>query len=185
MITKEQEFLEAIHKGLEATKDFNSFKHLFSKDSATKELANIRFVLNQIESYLKMSTFKKIKFPSTLPLKPSNDKFNLVIVRPAEEKYNKKTYLGFYIGDIALNSAIQLSEDSISCEWSNYNPAIYIPELGETVFGCESWWSQIESEEDFKKITDTDIENTWYVKLYRQMLDAKSKEEKDLSSEEK
>jgi len=45
----------------------------------------------------------------------------------------------------------------------------------------ESWWDEIRSEEDFKRITDEDIQNVWYVKLMNQMAEKeaveKSKEE--------
>ena len=44
-----------------------------------------------------------------------------------------------------------------------------MPELKRVVYGCESWWHEIESIDEFKKITNEDIENTWYVKLLRAM----------------
>ena len=64
---------------------------------------------------------------------------------------------------------------------SGHNPDIFVPEIQEIIFGMESWWDEIRSEEDFKRITDEDIQNVWYVKLMNQMAEKeaveKSKEE--------
>jgi hypothetical protein len=49
------------------------------------------------------------------------------------------------------------------------NPAIYVPELRKIIFGCGSWWSEIESPDEIKDITDDDIENCWYVRLAKMM----------------
>ena len=46
-----------------------------------------------------------------------------------------------------------------------YNPAIFVPEINEVVFGYESWWSLINSSEDIEDITNDDISNVWYVKM--------------------
>lgn len=80
---------------------------------------------------------------------------------------NEYNQIGFHIGDAALSSTIGISEDKIQCNFSFYNPAIYVPELNTVIYGMESWWGSIKSEEDFKKITDQDIDNTWYVKLWK------------------
>ena len=40
-----------------------------------------------------------------------------------------------------------------------------MPELGKIIFGMESWWGRIKSEEELKDITDGDIENVWHVKM--------------------
>lgn len=49
------------------------------------------------------------------------------------------------------------------------NPLIYVFETRTLVRGADSWWSRVESPDDLKKITDADIEATWYVKLLREM----------------
>lgn len=93
---------------------------------------------------------------------------SLVKIRPCGEEYGNKTYLGFYIGDMPLqiyqsynpkNNVLTIKKDG--------NPAIFVPELKKIIFGCESWWGEIENEEDLKEITDNDIDNIWYVKLLR------------------
>jgi len=35
--------------------------------------------------------------------------------------------------------------------------------------GCGSWWGAIDNEEDLKDITDSDIENVWYVQLLKKI----------------
>lgn len=89
----------------------------------------------------------------------------LVKVRPCGEEYGNKTYLGFLIGEIALGSSITTIDDKIQLNFSSYNPAMFVPELKKVIYGAGSWWSEIESEEELKEITNDDIENVWYVKL--------------------
>ena len=49
------------------------------------------------------------------------------------------------------------------------NPGIYVPELKEVIFGNASWWHKIESEEDLKGNYNIRYNNTWYVKLMKEM----------------
>lgn len=49
------------------------------------------------------------------------------------------------------------------------NPAIFVPELKKIIYGCESWWKTIRSVDEFSKISNEDINNTWYVKLLQSM----------------
>lgn len=89
-------------------------------------------------------------------------------IRPCGEEYEGKTYVGFYLGDlpIAITSSYDKNTGYLKNSTMN-NPAIFVPELKKIVYGCESWWREIESPEDFKEISDGDIENTWYVKLLK------------------
>lgn len=129
-------------------------------------MAQLAETTNTIRILFKLSQLKEITFPKDKSLNTSNAK-GLVLIRPVDKKYNNKTFLGFHIGDAALSSTIGISEDKIQCNFSFYNPAIYVPELNTVIYGMESWWGSIKSEEDFKKITDQDIDNTWYVKLWK------------------
>ncbi len=121
-----------------------------------------------------MSQIKEIHYHTTKALLQSNRSNSLVTIRPCDEQYKDKTFLGFLLGEIALNTMLSITDDKISCGFANYNPAIYVPELNKVIYGCESWWGMVNSEEDFKKISDQDIENIWYVKLYREMVKDKS-----------
>lgn len=73
------------------------------------------------------------------------------------------------VGDAARGSVVKIEEDAVICDFSAYNPIILIPELGEIVYGANSWWGEIKSEEDLKPITDFDIDNVWYVQVSKQL----------------
>ena len=92
-----------------------------------------------------------------------------VKVRPCAEKYENKTYFGILIGDVALSIGASIDDNgNLKIKRQMYNPAILIPELNEFVYGCGSWWGEIESEEELNKhITDDTIENVWYMKLLK------------------
>lgn len=97
---------------------------------------------------------------------------DFVAVAPCDKKFGGKTYLGIYIGELALMVGAQIKHDdpeTLHITRSMYNPLMFVPELGETVMGCGSWWHKIEKEEDLKQITDADIENVWYVKALKSL----------------
>jgi len=138
----------------------------------------------------KCSNFKSryLEFPVTVnnieheKLKYNEDTWHckmgaLVKVRPCGEEYGKKTYLGFYLGDLPLCITGSFNrEKGIYKVGTMSNPAIYVPELRKIVFGCESWWEEIQSPDEIKDITDDDISNVWYVKLVKAMENPEQKE---------
>lgn len=92
------------------------------------------------------------------------------IGKPAKVRVGNKTYLGLFLGDLPDATHIRYNEsDGVLTVDHTTNPAMFVPELNRIVFGHESWWSVIESPEEFKEITDEDIENTWYVKMAKAM----------------
>lgn len=94
----------------------------------------------------------------------------LVAVRPCGKEFSKKTYLGFYLGDLPQQNTVRFNEEEGKLKVDVLtNPAMYVPELGRIIWGCGSWWKTIEKEEDLRKITDEDINSQWYVKLVRQL----------------
>jgi hypothetical protein len=97
----------------------------------------------------------------------SHKPFTLVAIRPCDKELNGKTFLGIYVGDIAHDvSAYRCNESGVlTVGFGMHNPAIWVPELERIVWGCESWWGKIESEEQLRQITDEDIGNIWYVKM--------------------
>lgn len=102
----------------------------------------------------------------------STIRFNKNSGKLARIRYCKddKTYLGFYLGEAVIQNYISYNNESKVLEVNGLrNPALFVPELGRVIYGCESWWCIIESEEDFKEITDEDIDNTWYVQLAKDM----------------
>jgi len=95
-----------------------------------------------------------------------------VSIRPCDEKYEKKTFLGIYLGEIPIRAQFYLDKETKGLEIvPEHNPAIYIPDLKKIIFGCESWWGKVNSPEDLRKITDIDIEDLWYVKALKEMED--------------
>ena len=100
-----------------------------------------------------------------------------VAVRPCDEEYEGKTFLGFYLGDLPLQNTISFNEEKgILKVGTHNNPAMFVPEHGRIIWGCGSWWHEIKSEDDLKQITDEDIENTWYVKLAKSMCKEKQED---------
>lgn len=93
--------------------------------------------------------------------------FDAVKVRPCGED---KTYFGILLGQLPFLTRVSHDDETgiLSVRTEN-NPCILIPEQKKIVFGAGCWWSRIKPEEDISDITDLDIENTWYVKLLREM----------------
>lgn len=105
-----------------------------------------------------------------------------VRVVPCSPAYEGKTFLGLYIGDIALGIGCSHKEENVlEVYLGTYNPAIFVFDLNKLIFGAESWWGEIETEDDLKQITNQDIENVWYVKALKQ-IQAKKDEGKGESS---
>lgn len=96
----------------------------------------------------------------------------LVSVRPCDEKFNNKTFLGIYLGELPLSLFISYDEKTakLSVERSWYNPMIFIPSEKTIVMGCESFWHKIENEDELREITDADINNVWYIKAIRERI---------------
>lgn len=92
----------------------------------------------------------------------------LVKIRPCGDEYNNKTFLGFYLGDLPLSIYQSFNPNTNVLEINTSdNPAIFVPEIQKIVFGCESWWGEIKSEDELKEITDETISNQWYVRLLK------------------
>lgn len=83
---------------------------------------------------------------------------------------DNKTYLGLFLGELPIGISIVYKEDTKVIDASfRSNPAIFVFELNKIIYGRESWWCIIEKEEDLKDITDSDINNVWYVKALKQL----------------
>jgi hypothetical protein len=93
------------------------------------------------------------------------------IGKPVKVRVGQKTYLGVFLGELPTSAHIQHNEQSGVLTVNHMtNPAMFVPELNRIVFGHESWWSVLESTDDFKEITDQDIKNVWYVQLAKSLM---------------
>jgi hypothetical protein len=121
----------------------------------------------------------QVSFNNYKELKYANDDIidkrgcgTFVKVRPCGDEYGNKTYFGILLGDIALSISHVEKGGVVTASHSMYNPAIYIPDLRDIVYGCGCWWSRIETKEDAEKfITDDSINSTWYVKILKEFFD--------------
>lgn len=90
-------------------------------------------------------------------------------IRPCGEEYEGKTYLGLYLGEMPVGHRISHNPDTKELNVSfSTNPGIFVFDLNKIVYGMESWWGIIENEEDLKEITESDIDNVWYVKALKE-----------------
>jgi hypothetical protein len=94
-----------------------------------------------------------------------------VAVRPVTDNPDQKTYLGVYLGELPLKSAVPAyHRKTQELQFMVMtNPGIFVPDLSRVVYGYGSWWGLIKGPDDLKKITNQDIENVWYVKALREM----------------
>lgn len=176
-----KKLIKELETAREFLKEYTKIKHIFSDDEGIKTLANLNRTLAQISLHVKASDIKDLAHPENKAIRKgfSCKQGALVKIRPCGDEYKDKTFVGFYIGDVALGSSITLTDEKkIQLNFEAYNPAIFVPKLGKIIYGCASWWGKIESEKDLKDITDSDIENVWYVKALKEMLE-KDKNKKD------
>lgn len=161
-----QEIYEEVVRIREIISDFNLMKHLFSDDKAERTLAELNVNTTNLLRLIKLSELKEVKPPSNKAIERDymHREPHLVKIRPCAEQYDNKTFLGLYLGEIALSVSIGIEENKIHCNFASHNPAIYIPEIGKIIYGCESWWGAIKNPEELKNISDKDIQNVWYVK---------------------
>lgn len=93
-----------------------------------------------------------------------------VSVRKAGE--GEKTKLGLYLGDLPLGVNVGTRKDdphTLIIQYQRTNPAIFVFDDNQIVYGAESWWGAIKSPEHLREITDGDIENVWYVQALKQI----------------
>jgi len=97
-----------------------------------------------------------------------------VAVRPCAEKYENKTFLGIMIGELPWFLQVShVPETKVLSVLPAHNPAMLVFDTNEIIFGAESWWSVIKSEEDLQAITDADIDNVFYVKALKYIAEGK------------
>ncbi|WP_174876284.1 hypothetical protein [Syntrophomonas palmitatica] len=93
-----------------------------------------------------------------------------VSIRPCAEECQGKTYLGLFLGDLPIDISVSHNPESGELNLSYFsNPAIFVFDLNKIVYGAESWWGVIESEDDLKQITQDTIDSQWYVRILKSL----------------
>lgn len=172
-----EELLKDLEEIQSVLKDYKTFKSIISDNIEERTLGNLYRATQRIGLLLAMNELKDVCHPENSAVqKPlfGGNVGDMVSIRPVAEEYKGKSFIGFMIGEIATGSSISVTENKIQLNFSGHNPAIFVPFLGKIIYGYESWWAKIEDENDFKEITEKDIENVWYVKLWKQMQESKS-----------
>jgi len=144
-------------------------KHIEESAKTTKVGSEIKFPL----------TVKSIQLKIDHPIKKESRGQKagaMVMVRSVKDEHGDKTRLGILVGFVPLDVLVLLkhpegnaTEGNLIVQTMSDNPVIFIPELNECVLGAESWWGPIKSEAELKQITDTDIQNVWYVKAMKEL----------------
>ena len=112
-------------------------------------------------------TIKGIKKSPFRDMSIGAKKGDFVAVRPCG---NEKTYLGLYLGDMPLEILCHLENETQILNITQHgNPAIFVFDLSDIVWGCGSWWGKIKDEKHLMEITDGDIQNIWYVKALKKL----------------
>ena len=103
--------------------------------------------------------------------------FTPVRVRPCD---GNGTYFGILLGNFPYLTSASFDENTRALKVSTAtNPCILIPSQKRIVFGAQSWWQEIDPGEDLSNvrgISDSEIENTWYVSLLRKMTQGDERE---------
>lgn len=92
---------------------------------------------------------------------------SLVSVRSCRKEHGDRTYLGIYLGEMATTISHSVNGSVVTARPSMHNPAIFVPELGDIIYGYESFWALKDGEGEHPtadEITDEAISNTWYVR---------------------
>ena len=119
-------------------------------------------VLGTLPEPITVKVVDQRKAPDT-----GNNVGTFVAVRPIQDE---KTYLGILLGKLPSFTSVQYSKKSETLfVIHSGNPAMWVPDLNQVVWGYGSWWSPIKSEEHLREITDADIDNIWYVKALRDL----------------
>ena len=128
-------------------------------------------LFQELNWQINFNSYKELKYETTdQPIKTKNMCGKAVKIRSCRKEHGDKTYFGILLGDIPLSISHSIESGIVTARKTSYNPAIFVPELNDVIFGCESWWGEIDSEDELNKlITDETIQNVWYVKLLNQL----------------
>lgn len=149
--------------------DFKTEKCFINEEQA-KAIDQLLGLFQELNWQLALNSYKQIEIAKTKAISDHllSNTGAPVKIRPCD---GDKTYFGILLGEVALSIGCSVDKDeNLKIQHQYYNPAIYVPELKKIVYGCESWWGEINSKEDLEKlITQETIDNVWYMKMFKQM----------------
>lgn len=91
-------------------------------------------------------------------------------IAPCSEEHKGKTYLGLYLGDLPAGTRVSYNPENKELTTRfDTNPAIFVFDLNKIIFGYESWWGIVESEDDLREITQDTINDQWYMRALKAM----------------
>lgn len=126
-----------------------------------------------LENIYTMNSIKDIEFDSSMSIYSYYKNNSIVEIRPCEDKYQGKTYLGVLLGNFPQSVKGKIDNGILKISANMHNPLIYIFETNSLVFGSDSFWRKIKNVEDLNNITEDEITNTWYIKLLKEILQKK------------
>ena len=135
-------------------------------------------LFRKLKWQLSFNAYKELTYEKS-PVIDTRESGTPVRVRSCNtEKHGDKTYFGILIGDAALSISHSIDKDgNVTAKHSMYNPAIFVPELNDIIYGCGSFWGRIESKEELDKlITDDTISSVWYMKLLKEGFNGEEEE---------
>jgi len=165
-----QKKLDEIRKGMKWIDSIIHIDYKTEEAKLTKKqvdfIKKLFSIFEEINWKLSFNNYKELKYEHSDPIKTQKCG-TPVQVRSCKKEHGDKTYFGILLGDMALSISHSIDKDNIViAKRTFYNPAIFVPELNDILYGCSSWWRKIENENDLKKlITEDVIKNVWYVKF--------------------
>ena len=150
-------------------KDYNT-KEVKLNERQVGVIQRLFKLFNKIDWQIAFNSYKELQFKDDEPL-TKRKCGTPVKVRSCKDEHGSKTYFGILLGEIPLSISHEIDKNGIvTASRSQYNPAIFVPELDEVVFGCESWWGEIKSKKELDElITNDTIRDIWYIKLLTSM----------------
>lgn len=110
-----------------------------------------------------------------------NEVGQMVAIRPCDEEFQNKTFLGILIGYVPIHRDLCFvrpegkEEGELIFKVFGDNPVIFVPDLKRCFMGCASWWGAIKDETQLKQITNEDIQNVWYVRALKELAEREAK----------
>lgn len=93
-----------------------------------------------------------------------------VRIKPCFEETEEKEYLGIFLGELfSCNAVSYKKQEKHLTITSVLNPAIYVPELKQIVYGYESWWSFVENKDEVNTISKDEELSRFFMDLYEKI----------------